>query len=70
MCDKGHRFRWDSSEVLVNQNSRKIYTDNLHFAAATLMSGNNYQKLVLFAHFLGLHIPVFTLTNETLFVLE
>ena len=55
-CNQGHQFHWESSEVLVNQKCSKIYKDNLHFVAATLMSGNSYQKLVLFARFFGLHI--------------
>ena len=55
-CNQGPQFHWNVQKSLVNQKCSKIYKDNLHFVAATLMSGNSHQKLDLFARFFGLHI--------------
>lgn len=56
-CGNRHQFFWESSSSLLNQqNSSKIYQDNLRFGAAIILSGNNYGKLQLFCRFLG--VPV------------
>lgn len=56
VCNNGHVYRWESSDVLVSQNPNKLYVDNLHFASTLVLSGNNYKKIQLFCNFLGVQI--------------
>ena len=53
VCSQGHTFSW-SSPVLMNSNNAVIYKGNLVFAAALLLSGNNYYKIRQFCRFMGL----------------
>lgn len=55
-CGNGHPFCWESSDLLCSEDQRKVYLDNLHFAATLVLSGNNYKKIELFARFYGLRI--------------
>ena len=55
-CTNGHPFHWESSDRLGTEDQRKLHTDNLHFAAAIVLSGNNYSKMELFARFYRLNI--------------
>ena len=32
-CVNGHPFQWESSDLLYSEDQRKVYLDNLHFAA-------------------------------------
>ena len=56
ICTSGHRFNWNSSDTLISQAGGMIYLDNLNFASALVLSGNNYRKIMVFARFYGLHI--------------
>lgn len=54
-CSNGHIFNWESSpHALMNTHKSKSYVDNLDFAAAIILSGNNFAKVKLFCCFLGL----------------
>ena len=44
-----HKDKWSSSEEYDG-----LFTNNVQAASSTLLSGNNYSKLQLFAKFLGL----------------
>ena len=55
-CTKGHPFHWESSDRIGTEDQRKLHIDNLHFAAAVVLSGNNYSKMELFARFYQLNI--------------
>ena len=56
MCESGHTFTWESSECLLNQSNTRLYQDNLHFASAVLLSGNNFTKMELLCQFFGVPI--------------
>ena len=60
-CRLGHQFKWESSVAQINQNGSKIFTDNLDFASALVLSGNNFSKMQLFFHFYG--APIISLTT-------
>ena len=54
-CQNGHTYRWESSHSQVNTNGSKTYSDNLDFASAILLSGNNFTKIKSFSQFSGSH---------------
>ena len=56
VCTKGHRFIWESSDVITSKAGGRLYLDNLNFASSLILSGNNFHKIMVFAHFYGLHI--------------
>ena len=51
-CAHGHNGKWSSSERYSG-----MYSNNLQFSAAILLSGNNYAKVELMSRFLGLACP-------------
>ena len=51
-CQNGHSGKWNSSEKYGG-----MYSNNLQFSAAVLLSGNNYTKIELMSRFLGLACP-------------
>lgn len=55
-CENGHSFRWNSSKSFYNQNNQNIYYDNLDFASAVVLSGNNFHKIEQFFCFLNTKI--------------
>ena len=55
-CTSGHQFNWNSSDILTSQAGGTIFLDNLNFVSALVLSGNNYQKFMVFARFYGLQI--------------
>ena len=50
-CENGHTFEW-VSDLIVNQSQHKLYKDNLRFASAITLSGNNLANIQLFCQFL------------------
>lgn len=56
ICDNGHKFEWTSSESSVNQSEHTLYRDNLSFATALVLSGNNFSKIALFCKFYGVKV--------------
>lgn len=52
ICTSGHQFNWNSSDTLTSQAGGMIYLDNLNFASALVLSGNNYRKFYGFCSFL------------------
>lgn len=56
VCTKGHRFIWESSDVVTSKAGGRLYVDNLNFASSLILSGNNFRKMMVFARFYGLHI--------------
>lgn len=56
LCENGHSFRWDSSKSFYNQNNQNMYYDNLDFASAVILSGNNFHKMEQFFRFLNTKI--------------
>lgn len=45
-CASGHTFNWESSpSTLMNTHKCKSYVDNLDFASAIILSGNNFTKV-------------------------
>ena len=55
-CDNGHSFQWNSSKSFYNQNNQNIYYDNLDFASAVVLSGNNFHEIEQFFCFLNTKI--------------
>ena len=51
-CQNGHKGKWSSSEKYGG-----LYSNNLQFSAAVLLSGNNYSKVELMSRFLALACP-------------
>jgi len=47
-CSNGHISVWDSSEVVSNKKNRSLHNNNLCFAAAVVLSGNNFDKIKQF----------------------
>jgi len=45
LCDNSHSFCWTSSDIVHSFSGKKVYSDNLNFASATVLSGNSYNKL-------------------------
>ena len=58
ICENGHSFQWESSERLGQgqQKQKGLHLDNLHFASAIVLSGNNNSKIEQFARFYRLNI--------------
>ena len=56
ICTQGHRFVWESSDVITSKAGGRLYLDNLNFASALILSGNNFCKMMAFASFYGLKI--------------
>ena len=48
-CEKGHKSLWHSSKVLAEKRGQKLYVNPTLMAAAVLVTGNNFEKLSLFA---------------------
>lgn len=55
-CANGHPFQWESSDKLETGDQKKLHIDNLHFALAIILSGNNQSKMEQFARFYCLSI--------------
>ncbi len=54
-CEEGHDGIWYSSKILGEKNGQKLFVSSTLLAAATLITGNNYEKLSLFAICLNLN---------------
>ena len=54
-CPNNHSGYWVSSQVLCQKNGQDIYSTSLLFALGLVLSGNHYDKLMLFCKFLGLN---------------
>ena len=54
-CEKGHDATWCSSKVLAEKRGQKIYVSPTLMAAAVLVTGNNFEKVSLFAKCLNLN---------------
>ena len=50
-CKNGHRDVWHSSKVLSTKGGQKLFVSSTLLAAATLITGNNFEKISLFALF-------------------
>ena len=56
-CGNGHTFQWESFERLgEGQHQKQLHVDNLHFASAIVLSGNNYSKIEQLARIFRLNI--------------
>ena len=55
-CINGHRLDWVSSDFQLNKNNKRFYDSNLLLAAAVIVSGNNFAKIVKFFKFMGVSI--------------
>lgn len=55
-CSKGHSCCWEPSKTSTNQRNYKLFTDNLCFASAVVLSENNFCKVQLFCKFLELPV--------------
>lgn len=55
-CKNGHCQKWVSSEVLGVKNNVEFFLNDSLFAAAIIISGNNYSKFTLLCKALGLSI--------------
>ena len=51
-CGNGHKGKWQSSNKY-----GEMYSNNIQFSSALLLSGNNYAKIDLMSRFLGLGCP-------------
>ena len=51
-CPNGHKGKWSSSEKY-----GEMYSNNLQFSSALLLSGSNYSKVELMTRFLRLSCP-------------
>ncbi|KAL3890104.1 hypothetical protein ACJMK2_002399 [Sinanodonta woodiana] len=58
VCENGHCAKKCCSQPLLN---RQLHGDDLHLASTTLLSGSNFQKMVMFSKFLNL--PILSYTN-------
>lgn len=54
-CEKGHDGVWHSSKILGEKKGQKLFVSSTLLAAATLITGNNYEKISLFAKCLNLN---------------
>jgi len=54
-CPNNHSGYWVSSQVLCQKNGQDIYSTSLLFALGLVLSGNHYDKIMLFCKFLGLN---------------
>ena len=53
-CPNGHGGYWVSSKVLCQKKGQNIFSTSLLLALGLVLSGNHYDKLMLFCKFLGL----------------
>ena len=56
VCQKGHQFQWTSSCTIGKNCGKAIHEDNILFAMAIVLSGNNFQKIEILARILKLHV--------------
>jgi len=56
ICTQGHRFVWESFDVITSKADGRLYLDNLNFASTLILSGNDFRKMMGFASFYGLKI--------------
>lgn len=56
VCQQGHHFQWTSSCTVGKSCGNTVHEDNILFATAIVLSGNNFQKIKNFARILQLHI--------------
>ena len=54
-CKNGHRDVWHSSKVLSTKGGQKLFVSSTLLAAATLITGNNFEKISLFARCLNMN---------------
>ena len=54
-CKNGHRCVWHSSKVLSIKGGQKVFVSSTLLAAATLITGNNFEKISLFASSLNMN---------------
>ena len=54
-CEKGHDGVWYSSKILCGKKGQKLFVSSTLLAAATLITGNNFEKLNLFARWLKMN---------------
>lgn len=54
-CKNGHRCVWHSSKVLSIKGGQKVFVSSTLLAAATLITGNNFEKISLFASSLNIN---------------
>lgn len=55
-CANGHSKKWVSSEVLAQKRNQPVYLNDSLLPAATIISGNNYEKFSLLCKTLGLNV--------------
>ena len=55
-CANGHPFYWEYLDKLGTGDQRKLLSDNLRFASALVLSGNNCSKMEQFARVFHLNI--------------
>ena len=53
-CKNGHRDIWHSSKVLATKGGQKLFVSSTLLAAATLIAGNNFEKINLFTRCMNL----------------
>ena len=53
-CKNGHTNIWHSSKVLSTKGGQKLFVSRTLLAAATLITGNNFQKINVFARCMNL----------------
>lgn len=54
-CKQGHYGLWHSSSILCEKRNQKVFVTPTLLSSAVLMSGNNFEKIVLFAKCLNLN---------------
>ena len=59
-CKNGHRDVWHSSKVLAIKGGQKLFVSSTLLAAATLLTGNNFEKISLFARCLNMNFILST----------
>jgi hypothetical protein len=53
-CTNGHQGRWTSSRLLCQKEGQNIYTNSILLATAVIITGNNYDKMLMFCKFMNL----------------
>ena len=56
VCQQGHQFQWTSSCTIGKSCGNAVHKDNILFAMAIVLSGNNFQKIENLARILQLHV--------------
>jgi hypothetical protein len=54
-CPNGHNGYWVSSQVLCQKNGQNIFSTSVLLALGLVLSGNHYDKIMIFCKFLGLN---------------